>query len=53
MKIAFVGASGYGNVGDDTYPLVFREHLPDHASAGPGRWASTAFTRSMSRRSSG
>lgn len=30
MKIAFVGASGYGNVGDDTYPLVFREHLPDH-----------------------
>lgn len=30
MKIAFVGASGYGNVGDDTYPLVFREHLPEH-----------------------
>ncbi|MBX7209479.1 MAG: polysaccharide pyruvyl transferase family protein [Verrucomicrobiaceae bacterium] len=30
MRIAFVGASGYGNVGDDTYPLVFREHLPGH-----------------------
>ena len=28
MKIAFVGASGYGNVGDDTYPLVFRRQLP-------------------------
>ncbi|WP_395735743.1 polysaccharide pyruvyl transferase family protein [Prosthecobacter sp.] len=30
MKIAFVGASGYGNVGDDTYPLVFAQHLPEH-----------------------
>lgn len=30
MKIAFVGASGYGNVGDDTYPLVFRQHLAEH-----------------------
>ena len=30
MKIAFVGASGYGNVGDDTYPLVFEQELPDH-----------------------
>lgn len=30
MKIAFVGASGYGNVGDDTYPLVFAERLPGH-----------------------
>lgn len=30
MKIAFVGASGYGNVGDDTYPLVFREQLRGH-----------------------
>ena len=30
MKIAFVGASGYGNIGDDTYPLVFRAHLPEH-----------------------
>ncbi|OYW77596.1 MAG: hypothetical protein B7Z37_03315 [Verrucomicrobia bacterium 12-59-8] len=30
MKIAFVGASGYGNVGDDTYPLVFTQYLPDH-----------------------
>ncbi|HSJ03433.1 MAG: polysaccharide pyruvyl transferase family protein [Verrucomicrobium sp.] len=29
MKIAFVGASGYGNVGDDTYPLVFRAQLPE------------------------
>lgn len=30
MKIALVGASGYGNVGDDTYPLVFREQLAEH-----------------------
>lgn len=30
MKIAFVGASGYGNVGDDTYPLVFSQQLPGH-----------------------
>lgn len=30
MKIAFVGASGYGNVGDDTYPFVFRECLTGH-----------------------
>jgi len=30
MKIAFVGASGYGNVGDDTYPLVFQQQLPGH-----------------------
>ncbi len=30
MKIAFVGASGYGNIGDDTYPLVFRQQLPEH-----------------------
>lgn len=30
MKIAFVGASGYGNVGDDTYPLVFAERLAGH-----------------------
>lgn len=30
MKIAFVGASGYGNVGDDTYPLVFTQQLPEH-----------------------
>lgn len=29
-KIAFVGASGYGNVGDDTYPLVFAQELPEH-----------------------
>lgn len=30
MKIAFVGASGYGNMGDDTYPLVFAQQLPEH-----------------------
>ena len=30
MKIAFVGASGYGNVGDDTYPQVFAQQLPEH-----------------------
>lgn len=30
MKIAFVGASGYGNVGDDTYPLVFAQRLAGH-----------------------
>ncbi|MDB6003028.1 MAG: hypothetical protein JWR15_15 [Prosthecobacter sp.] len=30
MKIAFVGASGYGNVGDDTYPLVFAQQLWEH-----------------------
>lgn len=30
MKIAFVGASGYGNVGDDTYPLVFAQELEGH-----------------------
>ncbi|WP_395715695.1 polysaccharide pyruvyl transferase family protein [Prosthecobacter sp.] len=29
-KIAFVGASGYGNSGDDTYPLVFAQELPEH-----------------------
>ena len=29
MKIAFIGASGYGNVGDDTYPLVFQEQFRD------------------------
>lgn len=30
MRIAFVGAAGYGNVGDDSYPLVFRDHFPEH-----------------------
>ncbi len=30
MKIGFVGASGYGNVGDNTYPLIFSRHLPEH-----------------------
>ena len=30
MKIAWVGASGYGNVGDDTYPLVFAQQWPEH-----------------------
>lgn len=29
MKIAFVGASGYGNIGDDTYRDVFREQFPE------------------------
>ena len=28
MKIAFVGASGYGNVGDDTYPILWRRFFP-------------------------
>ena len=30
MRIVVVGASGYGNVGDDTYPIVLQEQLPDH-----------------------
>lgn len=30
MKIAFVGASGYGNVGDNAYPFVFSRFLPEH-----------------------
>lgn len=30
MKIAFVGASGYGNVGDNSYPLVFQQQLLGH-----------------------
>ncbi|MFZ4763763.1 MAG: polysaccharide pyruvyl transferase family protein [Roseimicrobium sp.] len=30
MKLAFVGASGYGNTGDDTYPLVLQQHLAEH-----------------------
>jgi hypothetical protein len=30
MKLAFLGASGYGNTGDDTYPLVLREQLAEH-----------------------
>lgn len=30
MKIAFIGASGYGNVGDDTYPIVLRREFPEH-----------------------
>lgn len=28
MKVAFIGASGYGNVGDDTYPLLWRRYFP-------------------------
>jgi len=28
MKIAFVGASGYGNVGDDTYPILWKRFFP-------------------------
>lgn len=30
MKLAFVGASGYGNIGDNTYPIVLREKLAGH-----------------------
>src|SRR6186713_605041 len=30
VKLAFIGASGYGNTGDDTYPLVLREQLAEH-----------------------
>lgn len=30
MRIAFVGASGYGNLGDDTYRIVFAQQLPEH-----------------------
>lgn len=29
MKMAFVGASGYGNVGDDTYPILWKRYLPN------------------------
>ncbi len=29
MNLAFIGASGYGNVGDDTYPLIFRQYLSE------------------------
>lgn len=29
MKVAFVGASGYGNVGDDTYPILWKRFLPN------------------------
>lgn len=29
MKLGFVGASGYGNTGDDTYPLVLSDLLPE------------------------
>ncbi len=33
MKVAFVGASGYGNVGDDTYPILWRRFFPQlHAN---------------------
>lgn len=28
MRVAFVGASGYGNVGDDTYPILWRRYFP-------------------------
>ena len=27
MKIAIIGASGYGNVGDDTYPILLKKYL--------------------------
>jgi hypothetical protein len=30
VKLAFIGASGYGNTGDATYPLVLREQLAEH-----------------------
>jgi len=30
MNLACLGASGYGNVGDDGYRAVFAEQLPDH-----------------------
>jgi hypothetical protein len=30
MIVAFVGASGYGNVGDDTYPYLLKRHLAGH-----------------------
>ena len=30
MKFACIGASGYGNVGDDGYRLVFAQQLPGH-----------------------
>lgn len=30
MKILFVGASGYGNIGDDTYVKMFRHYLTEH-----------------------
>ncbi len=29
MKVAVVGASGYGNIGDDIYPLVLRAEFPE------------------------
>jgi polysaccharide pyruvyl transferase WcaK-like protein len=28
-KVALIGAWGYGNVGDDAYPTVWRRYLPD------------------------
>jgi polysaccharide pyruvyl transferase WcaK-like protein len=30
LNIAFVGASGYGNIGDETYPIVFRKYIKEH-----------------------
>ncbi len=30
MTIAFVGASGYGNVGDDMYPFILKRFLASH-----------------------
>jgi glycosyltransferase involved in cell wall biosynthesis len=29
-QIIFVGCSGYGNIGDDTYPIVLRKHLKEY-----------------------
>lgn len=28
MRVALIGASGYGNIGDDTYPLVWSRYFP-------------------------
>lgn len=28
-RVALIGAWGYGNVGDDAYPIVWRHYLPD------------------------
>ena len=30
MKILIVNAMGYGNIGDDTYPIVFKKYLKGH-----------------------
>ncbi len=30
MSINIVGASGYGNMGDEIYPLLFKKYLPEY-----------------------